>query len=139
MKWLKSLWEARRPATPEDFRRAPSRHDCKLSQEELSYFQSRLREIEDAQTGRPTLGDLKIAPTVSVWCYWRIDRDGTPAVSICDDPMGHPHVHLVRIPIPEDVQKCIATTKDPPLCMVLSKSSKMLGPCPQPSNETETK
>ena len=77
--------------------------------------------------------------SVSVWCYWRIARDGTPTVSICDDPMSHPHTHLVRIPIPEDVQKCVAATKDPPLCMVLGKSSKMLGKCPEPSNETETK
>jgi hypothetical protein len=79
------------------------------------------------------------APYVEVWIFWRISRDGTPTASICDDPMGHPHTHLVRIPIPEDVQKCIAATKNPPLCMVLGKSGKMTGACPEPSNETETK
>jgi hypothetical protein len=78
-------------------------------------------------------------PYVEVFMYWRIARDGTPTVSICDDPMSHPHAHLVRIPIPEDVQKCVAATKDPPLCMVLTKFGKHEGPCPQTSNETGTK
>ena len=76
-------------------------------------------------------------PFVEVWMYWRIGRDGKPTASICDDPMGHPHVHRVRIPIPEDVQKCIAAVKDPPMCMVMNKFSKSEGTCPT-TNESET-
>jgi hypothetical protein len=68
---------------------------------------------------------------VDVWCYWRIARDGTPTVSICDDPMSHPHAHLVRIPIPDDVQKCIVATKNPPLCLVVGKHGEPTGPCPE--------
>lgn len=76
-------------------------------------------------------------PFVEVFMYWRIGRDGKPTASICDDPMGHPHVHLVRIPIPEDVQKCIAAVKHPPLCMVLNKFGRSEGVCPT-TNESET-
>lgn len=75
---------------------------------------------------------------VETWVYWRIARDGTPTVSICDDPMGHPHAHLVRVPIPEDVQKCIDATKNPPLCLVVGKHGEPTGECPKPSNEPET-
>ena len=75
-------------------------------------------------------------PFVEVFVYWRIARDGKPTVSICDDPMGHPHAHLVRVPIPEDVQRCIAAVKNPPLCMVLEKTGKHAGECPKPTNET---
>lgn len=72
---------------------------------------------------------------VEVFIYWRIDRKGKPTASICDDPMGHPHVHLIRIPVPEDVQRCIAAVKDPPLCMVMSKFSKPEGACPKQESE----
>lgn len=72
----------------------------------------------------------KCDPYVEVFIYWRIDRAGKPTASICDDPMGHPHVHLIRIPIPEDVQRCIAAVKDPPLCLIMTKFSKATGECP---------
>jgi hypothetical protein len=87
------------------------------------------------------LGEANRIPTkkfVEIWCYWRIGRDGTPTVSICDDPMGHPHAHLVRVPIPEDVQKCIDATKNPPLCLAVGKHGEPTGECPKPSNEPET-
>ena len=69
-------------------------------------------------------------PHVDVFMYWRIDRAGKPTVSICDDPMSHPHAHLVRITIPEDVQKCILATKNPPLCLIIGKHGEPTGPCP---------
>ena len=78
-------------------------------------------------------GPPKESPTVKTWVYWRIARDGTPTVSTCDDPMGHPHAHLIAIPIPEDVQKCIAATKNPPLCMVLQKNGRHVGDCREES------
>jgi len=84
------------------------------------------------------LVELAKVTHVEVYCYWRIGRDGTPTVSICDDPMGHPHAHLVRVPIPEDVQKCIDATKNPPLCLVVGKHGEPTGECPKPSNEPET-
>lgn len=74
-------------------------------------------------------------PYAEIWCYWRIDRDGKPKPSFCDDPMGHPHVHLIRIPVPEDVQRCIAAVKDPPMCMVMNKFSKPEGACPNQKSE----
>lgn len=79
---------------------------------------------------------VRPAPFAELWCYWRIDRDGNPKPSFCDDPMGHPHVHLIRIPVPEDVQRCIAAVKDPPMCMVMNKFSRPEGECPKPTNET---
>lgn len=72
---------------------------------------------------------------VEVFMYWRIDRAGEPTVSICDDPMSHPHAHLVRIAIPEDVQKCILATKNPPECLIIDKKGYAVGACPKQESE----
>lgn len=83
------------------------------------------------------LGPAKAPPEhfVDVFMYWRIDRAGKPTVSICDDPMSHPHAHLVRIAIPEDVRKCIDATKNPPECLVVDKKGYAVGECPKQESE----
>lgn len=119
MKWLKFLWEG----VVEAF---------SVPWEDNAYARPEWRAWEREPLRTP-------AHYVETWVYWRLDRDGTPTVSICDDPMGHPHAHLIRVPIPADVQKCSAAVKAPPLCMVMTKFGKAEGSCPQSSNETETK
>lgn len=116
MKWLKTLWEGIIEAFSVPW------EDNAYARPEWRAWER--KEPEPAQR------------YVEIFVYWRIARDGTPTVSICDDPMGHPHVHLVRVPVPKDVQQCIAAVKDPPACMVMDKFSRAVGDCPKPTNET---
>lgn len=121
------------------------RKNQELAPAEALFFEERLKEVNAGSVGEkvtppePSVcGEVSRPPSsyVEVFLYWRIARDGTPTVSICDDPMSHPHAHLVRIPIPEDVLRCIAATKNPPLCLVVGKQGYATGPCPETTNET---
>lgn len=73
---------------------------------------------------------------VEKWVYWTLDKTGKPMCHFCDGPLGHPHIHLVRIPIPADVLACSEDIKNPPLCLIHDKFSWATGPCLKQESES---
>lgn len=59
--------------------------------------------------------------SVDAWIYWHLDRDGNPVPDFTLTPHLYPHTSRVRIPVPEDVQKCMAQFSEPATCLLLTK------------------
>lgn len=78
---------------------------------------------------------LDLPQYVEKWVYWTLDKTGAPMCHFCDGPLGHPHVHLVRIPIPADVLACSEDIQNPPLCLIHDKFSRATGPCDKQESE----
>lgn len=92
--------------------------------------------IEKALTEQILFGDSP-PKFIRRHIYWKLSADGQPVPDFTDSPHLYQHAHLVEIPVPRDVQDCMAEFKNPPACLIVTKSGLMAGNCTtKPTNET---
>lgn len=82
-------------------------------------------------------GFRKKVPTIRRFIYWKLNAKGAPEPDFTGHETMHlyGHVHLVEIPIPEDVLQCMHEFEHPSPCLILDKFGKPQGSC----RESESK